>query len=100
MISQSKPHVQESPDGEGPSVSEEIKRPASEVLQNISNLKRVGFSQQSPNKSRGMLSRKVERGSKMPKDSNLASTGLRRSAMLASNPPPPKMVYLPNYNDQ
>ena len=64
MLSQSKPHVQENPAGEGASVSEDIKRPASEVFQNTSNLKRVVFSQQSSNKPRWIPSHEGEKGSK------------------------------------
>ena len=67
MSPQSKPNVQESPSSEGAPVSGVIKRPASEGVQNIPNLKEVYFDQKSSNGTSGMPSCKVENGEKVTK---------------------------------
>ena len=84
-LSQNVQQVQESPVREGASVYEVTKRPFQEEVRNKSNLKKVCFTQQSPNVPSSMPSHEGERD-KMLNMINLASTGLRRSARLAHNP--------------
>ena len=84
-LSQNVQQVQESPVREGASVYEVTKRPFQEEVRNKSNLKKVCFTQQSPNVPSGIPSCKIFL-SKMPKMVDLASTDLRRFARLANKP--------------
>ena len=77
-------------DRKGAPVSEVIQRLAPEGVKSASNVDKFYFSQQPTNSPSGMPSHAGEKGSKIPKTINLASTGLRRSFRLDNNPPPKK----------
>ena len=86
--SQSVQQVQESLVSEIASVSEVIKRPVLEVVQNISNLPKVHFPQQSSNVPSGIPSRKGRKEPNISKMVDLASTSLSISARLDNKPRP------------